>query len=77
MALHLFTYLTCSHSLRSGSQKLLDVLKFYQKTYGDRAFAFAGPRLWNELPYGLRLSKSLAVFEKDLKTQLFRNAFSD
>ena len=70
-------YCTCSRSLRSGSQKLLDIPKSCLKTYGDRAFVVDGPRLWNEPPSGLKHSKSIAVCKKDLKTQLFRNAFSD
>ena len=71
----LLQYCTCSCSLCSGSQKLLDIPKSCLKTHGDRAFFVAGPRLWNELHFDLIHSKSLAVFKKDLN--LFRNAFSD
>ena len=35
-------------SLRSYSQELLNIPRSRTKTYGDRAFSVAGPRLWNE-----------------------------
>jgi len=39
---------------------------------GDRAFAVAGPRVWNSLPPVIRdPSLSLSVFGKLLKTYLF------
>jgi len=39
---------------------------------GDRAFAVAGPRVWNSLPRVIRdPSLSLLVFGKLLKTYLF------
>ena len=33
------------------------------------------PKLWNSLPLELRLSSSIELFKKDLKTHLFRQAF--
>jgi len=39
---------------------------------GDRAFAVAGPRVWNSFPSAIRdLSLTLSVFGKLLKTYLF------
>jgi len=39
---------------------------------GDRSFSAAGPRLWNDLPPGLRrLGLTFDSFEKSLKTHLF------
>jgi len=39
---------------------------------GDRAFAVAGPRVWNSLPHAIRdLSLSPSIFGKLLKTYLF------
>ena len=39
---------------------------------GDRAFGFAGPRLWNALPISLRQPHlSLGQFRRALKTHLF------
>ena len=46
------------------------------KTYGDRAFSVAAPKLWNTLPFELRLSDSGDIFKKRLKTNLFKMAFN-
>ena len=43
-----------SYSLRSNEQNLLIVPKTMRKTFGERAFAKAGPFLWNELPADIR-----------------------
>ena len=65
-----------SRSLRSSNQSLLVVPRSIQKSYGDRAFAVAAPRLWNALPIRMRQPGfSLAAFKKCLKTYLFKNAF--
>jgi len=45
-------------------------------TFGDRSFAVAGPRTWNELPFSLRdTGLSLTTFNEHLKTYLFFVAF--
>ena len=44
---------------------------FLLKTYGERAFSVAAPRLWNKI----RLSSSEAVFKANLKTYLFKGEF--
>ena len=65
-----------SRSLRSSNQSLLVVPRSIQKSYGDRAFAVAAPRLWNALPIRMRQPGfSLADFKKCLKTYLFKNDF--
>jgi len=45
------------------------------KTYGDRAFAVVGPKLWNELPVQLRNKTDFTDFKKGLKTHYFTNCF--
>ena len=72
----LLHYRTSSRLPRSASQTLLSIPRTSLKTYGDRAFSAAGPKLWNELPFSLRSSNTLAVFKRDLKTYLFKLAFS-
>ena len=62
-------------STRSASLDLLSIPKSRTKSFGDRSFAVAAPRLWNELPFPLRNSESVVGFKKDLKTRLFRLAF--
>ena len=42
---------------------------------GKRAFSYAAPVVFNELPRELRNSASFELFKKDLKTLLFREAY--
>ena len=46
-------------------------------TYGDRAYSIAAPKLWNQLPLDIKLAKSVDCFKSQLKTHLFKNAFTD
>ena len=62
-------------SLRSNSQELLNITRSRTKTYGDRAFSVAGPRLWNELPLDIRTILDVNAFTRSLKTYLFRQAY--
>ena len=65
-----------SRSLRSSNQYLLVVPRSIQKTYGERAFAVAGPRFWNALPIHMRQPGiSLASYKKSLKTYIFKKSF--
>ena len=58
--------------LRSGDRNLLEVPKVKTKYYGERAFAYAGPAVWNRLPASLRgHDLTLSAFKRDLKTFLF------
>ena len=63
------------YSLRSNEQNLLIVPKKMRKTFGDRAFAKAGPFLWNELPADIREASTVETFKSRLKTFLFKKAF--
>ena len=49
--------------LRSSSSNLLSTVS--SKKYGERAFTFSGPQIWNSLP-----EKGLEKFKKSLKTYL-------
>ena len=64
-----------NYHLRSGSCIHLIVPRF-NTSFGERAFAVAGPRLWNSLPPELRLCPSISIFKSKLKTYLFRQAFN-
>ena len=46
------------------------------KTYEDRAFSAAAPRLWNELPLDIKINLSVSVFKSRLKTHLLREVFN-
>ena len=61
--------------LRSSSQNFLAVPRTRLKTYGDRAFSAAAPRLWNQLPPELRSVTSVDQFRMQLKTYLFKLAY--
>ena len=63
-----------TRNLRSAGKHLLEVPDVRLKSYGNRAFSVAAPKHWNEIPLGIKLSRSVDVFK--LKTYLFRLAFN-
>ena len=71
----LLKYYTSERKLRSSSQHLLATPKATLKTYGERAFAVAAPRLWNLIPLELTSSSSIDIFKRPLKIHLFKQAF--
>ena len=60
---------------RTASSNLLSIPKSRTKSFGDRAFSVAAPRLWNELPLHLRTAESVVGFKKNLKTHFCRQVF--
>ena len=76
---HYISELICSYTpsrcLRSSSQNLLTVPPARTKTFGERAFAHAAPKLWNSLPDFLRCQMSIDQFKKKLKTHLYNIAY--
>ena len=63
-----------TRTLRSSDSGLLQI-PLSKKTWRERAFAHAGPALWNSLPQELKNSNSLATFKSNLKSYLFNCAF--
>ena len=63
-------------SLRSADSLLLEVPTCRLSTCGERSFSVAAPKLWNCLPYYLKNCSSVSSFKAELKTFLFRDAFS-
>ena len=62
--------------MRSAMDTLkLDQPSFNLNKFGYRAFSVAGPRIWNELPRGIRYSPSATSFKQALKTHLYRREF--
>jgi len=58
--------------LRSASRRQLIVPRVRRSTFGARAFAIAGPTVWNSLPDSLRdPAVGPDQFRRDLKTYLF------
>ena len=64
------------HSLRKDDDNLLLETAHSKYKSSEGAFHITGPKLWNQLPRALRETTSLTCFKKDLKTHLFRRAFS-
>ena len=46
-------------------------------TLGDRSFSVVAAQAWNALPSSVRLSPSLDVFRRHLKTELFRQSYPE
>ena len=42
----------------------------------DRAFSSAAPKLWNQLPYEIKESKTIENFKRSLKTHLFKKCYA-
>jgi len=57
--------------LRSATRGLLNFPLYNMKSYGRRAFSYAGPHAWNSLPEHLRQTTSIKLFKRSLKTLLF------
>ena len=64
-----------SRSLRSEIENLLIIPKARRKL-GCHTFAYAAPKLWNELPVNIRTTTSLVSFRSSLKTHLFKLAYA-
>ena len=58
-------------SLRSNDLTLLEVPRTKCKTFGDQAFAFAGPSKWNKLPLAIRTVKNLTEYFQETIEDIF------
>ena len=61
--------------LRSTGRNLLTMQRTHLKSYGDRAFSRAGPKLWNALSDCIRSSQSVEYFKSKLKQHLFTTTY--
>ena len=50
-------------TLRTQDHHLL-VIKKARSKYGERSFQYIAPRLWNNLPIGIRLAQNFSHFKK-------------
>ena len=64
-----------SRSQISDTGNLLIMPKARRKL-GCHTFAYAAPKLWNELPVNIRTTTSLVSFRSSLKTHLFKRAYA-
>ena len=62
-----------TRNLRFQAKNLLSEIRVKSKTFGDRAFANTAPKLWNNLPQGIRSLTDFDQFKSKLKTYLFDN----
>ena len=67
---------TPSHNLRSSNMSLLKE-PTSKRTWGDRSFSVAAPRLWNHRPTKLKSCHSITRFKSLLKTHLMSQFFKD
>ena len=65
-------------SLRSADINglMLEVPRTKYKTFGDRSFAVAAPKLWNQLPKDIKAISAKNSFKKSIKTFLFCKYFN-
>ena len=62
---------------RSASDKFtLEPRRVITKSFGERAFYYAAPEVWNSLPLLIRSIEDESVFRSALKTHLFRKAYN-
>ena len=64
-----------TRNLRSSSSNLLRLPKTNTKTFGTRAFTYASPFVWNNLPDIVKNQENIDKFKVLLKTHLFRVAY--
>ena len=55
---------------------LLNIPATKHKTFADRSFYVAGPKVWNGLPLHVREATNYSMFKKHLKTHYFKQAFN-
>ena len=72
----LVTIYTPERSLRSMNETKLVVPKTNTVMYGDQSFACAEPKLWNSLPNELCEAESVGMFQKHLKTFIFKREYN-
>ena len=65
-----------TRALRSQSQHLLVEPTVNLVTFGSRSFSSAAPAMWNQLPLSVKKCETLTLFKAQLKTHLFREAYS-
>ena len=57
------------HNTRRATQKL--DLPFRKSCIGQKTLSYIGPKIWNNLPVQIKLSKSVNTFKHDIKKSFF------
>ena len=67
--------ITINFGVGNSRKNLLVVLSVSYVSYGHRAFSFASPILWNQLPHSIQSCQTIQLFlKKALHTFLFRKS---
>ena len=61
-----------SRNLRSVDNKMLHIPSFKTSCYGN-SFTISAEKLWNKIPYAIRISPSLTIFKSAVKSFLLSN----
>ena len=61
--------------LRSTGDKTLLETPQVRTKFGERAFCYYAPKIWNSLPKDIRSCKSIDTFKQKVKTHLFGLAY--
>ena len=65
----------CSRlGLRSGNVHQFQEART-RRSWGDRSFSAAAPRLWNVLPSYIKSSRTTSIYHKNLKTYLMKDTY--
>jgi len=65
-----------NRTLRSQNSVTIKKPRVRTKTYGERRFDVAASSLWNGLPSNIQNEQSFELFQKEVKTYLFRLAYT-
>ena len=64
-----FNFRNSVHNTRRATQKL--DLPFRKSCIGQKTLSYIGPKIWNNLPAQIKLSKSVNTFKHDIKKSFF------
>ena len=67
---------TPARNLRSSQKNLLECPVLGARFYGEHAFSFGGPLLWNDVPLHLKEANYVNNFKSLLKTLLFQEYYN-
>ncbi len=64
-------------NLRSANDPLrLKLIRVNKVIYGERAYSYAAPLLWNDLPLDIHKCNTVNSFKSKLKTYYFKQHFT-
>ena len=66
-----------SRSLRLSSLLMLPISISKLSIVHNSSFGSMGPRIWNDLPFSVKISENINIFKSKLKTYLFSKSYDD